>query len=141
MPQLKFASLPKAKTRRSYFFFARVGGVGHFPGGSAGETSAYNARDIGWISALGRCSGGGHGNPPQYSCLENPMDRGAWQATVHGVAKSRTQLKGRSMHAGTTLLKLCGGVWGGGQKTLPATEHRLLHLGPLGLFPSSSSFI
>ena len=44
-------------------------------------------------------------------------------------------------HAGTTLLKLCGGVWGGGQKTLPATEHRLLHLGPLGLFPSSSSFI
>ena len=85
VPQLKFASLPKAKTRRSYFFFARVGGGGHFPGGSAGETSAYNARDIGWISALGRCSGGGHGNPPQYSCLENPMDRGAWQATVHGV--------------------------------------------------------
>ena len=37
--------------------------------------------------------GGGHGNPLQYSCLENPMDRGAWQATVHGVTKSQTQLK------------------------------------------------
>ena len=93
------------------------------------------------ISGSGRSPGERNGNPPQYSCLENPMDRGAWQATVHGVAKSRTQLKGPSTHAGTTLLKLCGGVWGGGQKTLPATEHRLLHLGPLGLFPSSSSFI
>ena len=44
--------------------------------------------DPGW----GRCPGGGNGNPFQYSCLENPMDRGAWQATVHGVAKSQTGL-------------------------------------------------
>ena len=54
-----------------------------------------SARDIGvsgWIPGLGRCSGEGNGNPLQYSCLENPMDRGAWQATVHGVAKSQTQL-------------------------------------------------
>ena len=47
----------------------------------------------GLISGLGRSPGGGHGNPLQYSCLENPMDRGAWWATVHGVAKSWTQLK------------------------------------------------
>ena len=44
------------------------------------------------ISGLGRSPGGGHGNPLQYSCLENPMDRGAWWATVHGVAKSQTRL-------------------------------------------------
>ena len=47
--------------------------------------------DLGSIPGSGRSSQEGHGNPLQYSCLENPMDRGAWQATVHGVAKSRTQ--------------------------------------------------
>ena len=46
----------------------------------------------------GRDPGGEHGNPLQYSCLENSMDRGAWQATVHRVTKSRTQLKQLSMH-------------------------------------------
>ena len=46
-----------------------------------------NSRDIGSISGLGRSSGGGNGNPLQYTCLGNPMDRGAWQATVHGIAK------------------------------------------------------
>ena len=50
-------------------------------------------RDAGLISGSGRSPGGGHGNPIQYSCLENPMDRGAWQVAVHGVAKSQTQLK------------------------------------------------
>ena len=50
-------------------------------------------RDLGSILGLGRSPGGGHGNPLQYSCLENPMDRGAWRATVHGVTKSWTQLK------------------------------------------------
>ena len=50
-------------------------------------------RDMGSITGLGRPPGGGHGNPLQYSCLENPRDRGAWQATVHRVANSRTQLK------------------------------------------------
>ena len=49
--------------------------------------------DAGLIPGSGRSSGGECGNPLQYSCLENPMDRGAWQATVHGVAKSRTRLK------------------------------------------------
>ena len=48
---------------------------------------------------LGRSHGGGHGNPLQYSCLENPMDRGAWQATVHGVTKSQARLKQLSMPA------------------------------------------
>ena len=47
--------------------------------------------DMGSIPGLGRSPGGGHGNPFQYSCLENPMDKGAWQATVHGVAKNWTQ--------------------------------------------------
>ena len=51
---------------------------------------AYNAGDLGSISGLGRSSGGGNGNPLQYSCLENPMDRGAWWATVHWVAESGT---------------------------------------------------
>ena len=48
---------------------------------------------MGSIPGLGRSLGGGHGNPLQYSCLENPMDRGAWWATVHWVTESRTRLK------------------------------------------------
>ena len=55
---------------------------------------AYNVGDLGLTPGLGRSSGEGNGNPLQYSCLENPMDRGAWWATVHGVAKSRTRLSG-----------------------------------------------
>ena len=54
--------------------------------------SACNAGDLGSIPGSGRYPGEGNGNPLQYSCLENPMDGEAWQATVHGVAKSRTQL-------------------------------------------------
>ena len=50
--------------------------------------SAGHVRDVGSVPGLGRSHGGGHGNPLQYSCLENPMDRGAWWATVHRVAKS-----------------------------------------------------
>ena len=52
-----------------------------------GKPSACNAGDLGSIPGLGRFPGGGHGNPLQYSCQENPMDRGAWRATVHGVTK------------------------------------------------------
>ena len=63
-----------------------------FPGGSEDKASACNAGDSGSIPELGRYSGEGNGNPLQYSCQENPMDRGAWRATVHGVAKSQTQL-------------------------------------------------
>ena len=66
---------------------------GGFPGSSASKESACNAGDPGLISELGRSPGGGHGNPLQSSCLENFMDRGALRATVHGVAKSWTQLR------------------------------------------------
>ena len=64
----------------------------YFPCGSAGKESACNAGDLGLISELGRFPGEGNGNPLQYSCLENPMDGRAWQATVHGVMKSQTRL-------------------------------------------------
>ena len=63
--------------------------------GSAGKESACNAGDrgdTGLIPRSGKSPGGGNGNPLQYSCLENPMDRGAWQAIIHGVAKSGTRL-------------------------------------------------
>ena len=63
-----------------------------FPGGSEVKASACHAGDLGSIPGLGRSPGEGNGNPLQYSCLENPMDGGAWWATVHGVAKSQTRL-------------------------------------------------
>ena len=59
-------------------------------GGSDSKESACNAGDLGLIPGSGRFPGEGNGNPLQYSCLENPMDRGVWQATVHGVTKSWT---------------------------------------------------
>ena len=61
-----------------------------FPGGSDGKVSAYNAGDPGSTPGSGTSPGEGNGNPLQYSCLENPMDGGTWQATVHGVAESDT---------------------------------------------------
>ena len=60
--------------------------------------NAGDIRDAGLIPGLGRSPGGGHGNPPQYSCLENPMDRGAWWAAAHQFPKSPTWLKQLSMH-------------------------------------------
>ena len=63
-----------------------------FPGGSDGKEFACNAADLASIPGSGRFPGGRNGNPLQYSCLENPMDRGAWWTTVHGVTKSRTRL-------------------------------------------------
>ena len=54
-----------------------------------------NAGEAGSVPGLRRCPGGGNGNPLQYSCLGNPMDRGAWRATVHGVTKSQTRLSDR----------------------------------------------
>ena len=68
------------------------------PGGSVSKESACNAGDTGLVPGLGRSPGGGHGNPLQYFCLENPMDRGAWRATVHRVTKSQTRPKPLSMH-------------------------------------------
>ena len=67
----------------------------NFPGGSVVKNPSANAGDAGDMDSIpgsGRSLGGGNGNPIQYSCLGNPVDRGAWQATVHGVLKSQTQL-------------------------------------------------
>ena len=64
----------------------------------SGKESACNTGDLGSIPRLGRSPGVGNGNPLQYSCLENPMERGGWWATVHGVTKSWTRL---SRHAHT----------------------------------------
>ena len=63
-----------------------------FPGGSDSKASVYNTGDPGSIPGLGRSPGEGNGNPLQYSCLENPMDRGAWWATIRGVSKGWTRL-------------------------------------------------
>ena len=64
-----------------------------FPGGSDGKESTCDVGDLGSLPGLGRSPGGGHGNPLQYPCLENPMDGEAWWAAVYGVAQSQTQLK------------------------------------------------
>ena len=67
-----------------------------FSGGASGKEPACNTghvRDKGSVPGSRRSPGGGNGNPLQYSCLENPMDKGAWWATVHWVTKSQTQLK------------------------------------------------
>ena len=69
-----------------------------FPGGSDGKEYACNAGDPGSIPGSGKSPGGGNGNPLQYSCLENSMDRGAWQATVHGVTMSQTRLSDQHFH-------------------------------------------
>ena len=60
-----------------------------------GKEPACNTADLGSIPGSGGSPGEGNGNPLQYSCLENPMDRGAWRATVHGITKSRTRLNHR----------------------------------------------
>ena len=72
----------------------RYSDIGHlgFPGGLEGKVSACNAGDPGSIPESGRSPGEGKGNSLQYSCLENPMDGGAWEAAVHGVTKNWTRL-------------------------------------------------
>ena len=70
----------------------QIGGWGDFPGDSGVRNPPANAGDVGLIPGSGRSPGEGSGNPLQYSCLGNSMDRGAWQATVHGFAKSQTPL-------------------------------------------------
>ena len=73
-----------------------------FPGGSVVKNppaNAVDARDVGFIPGSGRPLGGRNSNPLQYSCLENPMDRGVWWATVHGVARRQTQLSTHASNA------------------------------------------
>ena len=74
---------PQVRNQRFYILLLRYGIVY----GSVGKQSACNVGDPGSIPRSGRSPGEGNGNPLQYSCLEDPMDRGAWRATVHGVAR------------------------------------------------------
>ena len=82
---LKQAYVKNSLKQISLFFFLQG-----LPSGSVVKNSPANAGDSGLIPGLGRALGEENGNPLHYSCLGNPMDRGVWQATVHGVAKSRT---------------------------------------------------
>ena len=75
----------------------RIANLG-FPRSSVGKESACNARDLGLIPGLGRSPGEGNSKPLQYSCLKNPVDRGAWQATVHGVARVGQDLVTKPPH-------------------------------------------
>ena len=81
----------KVLFRKQQFSTAAIASAS-FPGGSEVKASACNAGDLGLIPVLGRSPGEGNGDPFQCSCLENPMDRGDWRATVHGVAKNLTRL-------------------------------------------------
>ena len=80
------------KEKNKYCILIHIYRIQDFPSSSDGKASVYNVGDPGSIPGSGRSAGEGNGNPLQYCGLENPMDRGAWQATVHGVAKSWTQL-------------------------------------------------
>ena len=70
-----------------------------FPRGTSGKNPPAKMKNMGSIHGLGRSPGEGNGNPLQYSCLENPMDRGTWWAIVHRVTKSQTQLKQLNTHS------------------------------------------
>ena len=82
-----------------------------FPSGSAVKNPPANAGDAGSIPGSGRSPGEGNGNPLQYSWLENPMNRGAWRATVHGVAMSQTQLKRLNTAQGKPKCNFCWTHW------------------------------
>ena len=73
----------------------------YFPGGSTCKESACNVGELGSIPGLRRSPGGGHSNPLQYSCLENPMHREAWRAAVHGVCKESDTTKATKRGTGT----------------------------------------
>ena len=79
-------------TPQKWFIYFQIQYLWGFPGGSDGKDSAHNTGGSGLIPGSGRSPGGGNGKPLQYSCLGNPMDREAWWATIHGVAKSQTRL-------------------------------------------------
>ena len=85
--------------------------------------------DSGSIPGQGRSPGGGHGNPLQYSCLENPMDRGAWRATVHRVTRSWTRLKQLSTYAWVTNTNtLRGHMWETNSSTIPSVFIKIFYL-------------
>ena len=109
-----------------------------FPGGTSGKEPTCQCRrhrDMGSILGLGRCPGRGHGTPLQYSCLENPMDRGVWWSTVHGVAKSQTWLKKLSTPTQEVyILSLAPHRW-------YLSLNHLRHLGVLQPSPNKDSFL
>ena len=82
-----------------------------FPGGSDGKASAYTVGDLGLIPGSGRSLGEGNSTPLQYSCLENPMDGGAWWASVHGVTESQTRLSDFTSLSFTAVLVLGRQTW------------------------------
>ena len=84
--------------RKTWLFSITVYHLWGFPAGTVVKNSTANAGDVSSIPGSGRSPGEGNGNPLQYSCLENSMDRGAWQATVLGVAKSWTWLSTQYSH-------------------------------------------
>ena len=97
-----YSSIRLGETEVSGWFLAEPNHLSRFPQWLSGEESGCSAGDRGDTSLIpgsGRSSGGGHGNPFQGSCQENPMDRGAWWATVQRVPQSRTRLKRLSIHA------------------------------------------
>ena len=89
-----------------YFHFLSLMQYFGLPWWFSGKESTCSEGDSGSVPGLERSPGGGNSNPLQYSCLENPMDREAWTATVHGVAKSWTRLKRLSMHTPAILKNL-----------------------------------
>ena len=101
-----------------------------FPGGSDGKVSACSAGDLGSIPGSGRSPGEGNGNPLQHSCLENPMDRGAWWATVHGVTKSQTRLIDFTFTVYYSIVFVSTGFPGGSDGKVSACN-----AGDLGLIP------
>ena len=82
----------RSQTEKAKYYVIPIIQYHGLPCGSDGRESACSAGDLGSIPRSGISPGEGNGNPLQYTCLENPMDRGAWWATVHGVAKSQTRL-------------------------------------------------
>ena len=96
---------------------------------------AGDVRDAGLVPGLGRSPGGGCGSPLQYSCLENPMDRGAPRATVHRVAKSWTQLKQLSAHSHTRILLFSCNLWPMGFAGGSDGKESACNAGDLGLIP------
>ena len=92
LDQLNTHMLKKPRPNFENLIFIHLTHTEGFPSGSVVKIPLANAEDVGSIPGLGRSPGGQNGNPLQYSCLENLTDRGAWQATVHSVTKSWTQL-------------------------------------------------
>ena len=112
-----------------------------FPHRSVSKESACNAGDAGSIPGLGRSPGEGNGNPLQYSCLENPIDRGAWRATVHGVAKSRTWLTTELLLRSLCFLRGLPGSASGKETCLPEQETQETWVPSLGQEDPYSSIL